>query len=136
MIIYCDGGSRGNPGPSASAFVATVDDEVVYREGKYLGIETNNVAEYNAVIMALTWVKDSSPTGEVIINLDSQLIERQINGQYKVKDAKLIKLHDKVKSILNELKTKPKFIWNYRNGNELADDLVNEELDAHKGSAK
>jgi ribonuclease HI len=132
MIIYCDGGSRGNPGPSASAFVATVIDEVVYREGKYLGIETNNVAEYNAVIMALTWVKDSSPTDEVIINLDSQLIERQINGQYKVKDSKLVKLHDKVKSILNELKTKPKFIWNYRNGNELADDLVNEELDAHK----
>jgi ribonuclease HI len=132
MIIYCDGGSRGNPGPSASAFVATVDDEVVYREGKYLGIETNNVAEYNAVIMALTWVKDSSPTDEVIINLDSQLIERQINGQYKVKDSKLVKLHDKVKLILNELKTKPKFIWNYRNGNELADDLVNEELDAHK----
>lgn len=82
--------------------------------------------------MALTWVKDSSPTGEVIINLDSQLIERQINGQYKVKDSKLVKLHDKVILILNELKTKPKFIWNYRNGNELADDLVNEELDAHK----
>lgn len=136
MIIYCDGGSRGNPGPSASAFVATVDDEVIYREGKYLGIETNNVAEYNAVIMALTWIKDSTPKDDVIINLDSQLIERQINGQYRVKDAKLIKLHDKVKLILNELKTKPKFIWNYRNGNELADDLVNEELDAHKGSAK
>ena len=132
MIIYCDGGSRGNPGPSASAFVATVDDEVIYREGKYLGIETNNVAEYNAVIMALTWIKDSTPKDEVIINLDSQLIERQINGQYKVKDSKLVLLHNKVKSILNELKVKPKFIWNYRNGNELADDLVNEELDAHK----
>lgn len=132
MIIYCDGGSRGNPGPSASAFVATVDDEVIYREGKYLGIETNNVAEYNAVIMALTWIKDSTPKVDIIINLDSQLIERQINGQYRVKDAKLIKLHDNVKSILKELKSKPKFIWNYRNGNELADDLVNEELDAHK----
>lgn len=136
MIIYCDGGSRGNPGPSASAFVATVDDEVIYREGKYLGIETNNVAEYNAVIMALTWIKDSTPKDEVIINLDSQLIERQINGQYKVKDSKLVLLHNKVKLILNELKVKPKFIWNYRNGNELADDLVNEELDAHKGGAQ
>lgn len=132
MIIYCDGGSRGNPGPSASAFVVTVDDEVIYREGKYLGIETNNVAEYNAVIMALTWIKDSTPKDDVIINLDSQLIERQINGQYKVKDSKLVLLHNKVKLILSELKVKPKFIWNYRNGNELADDLVNEELDAHK----
>ncbi len=132
MVIYCDGGSRGNPGHAASGFVATIDDEVVYREGKYLGIETNNVAEYNAVLMALNWIKDSSPVGEVIINLDSQLIERQINGQYKVKDAKLIKLHQKVKEIYASLKNKPKFIWNYRKDNELADDIVNEELDSHR----
>lgn len=130
MVIYCDGGSRGNPGHAASAFVATTDDEVVYREGKYIGITTNNVAEYTAVIMALKWISDSQPSGQVIINLDSQLIERQINGLYKVKDEKLQRLHLEVNDKLKLLKNKPKFVWNYRKDNELADDLVNEELDA------
>ena len=65
MIIYCDGGSRGNPGPAASAFVVTQDkqslspsgdEKVIYKEGKYLGIETNNVAEYTAVLLATEWL--------------------------------------------------------------------------------
>lgn len=129
MIIYCDGGSRGNPGPAASAFVATRKDEVLYKESKYLGIETNNVAEYNAVLIALDWIKDTSPKEEVIINLDSQLIERQINGFYKVKNLKLRELHEKVILKLKTINTKLNFVWNYRTDNELADNLVNEELD-------
>ena len=128
MIIFCDGGSRGNPGPAASAFVATEGKSVLYKESKYLGIKTNNVAEYMAVLMALSWIRDTTPKGEVIINLDSQLIERQINGFYKVKDEKLQKLHKEVKEKLTTLKRPPKFTWNYRTDNELADDLVNETL--------
>lgn len=136
MIIYCDGGSRGNPGPAASAFVATSDDEVVYKESKYLGHETNNVAEYNAVLIALNWIKDTSPQEEVIINLDSQLIERQINGFYKVKNEKLKILHDEVVSKLKDIKSKIQFVWNYRTDNELADNLVNEELDRSASTGK
>lgn len=129
MIIYCDGGSRGNPGPAASAFVATQDDSILEKRSKYLGLTTNNVAEYTAVIMALQWILESQLNGEIIFNLDSQLIERQINGFYKVKDSKLIALHNEVKLLIQRMEEKPRFLWNYRSGNTLADSLVNEELD-------
>ncbi len=129
MIVYCDGGSRGNPGPAASAFVATQDDSILEKRSKYLGLTTNNVAEYTAVIMALQWILESQINGEIIFNLDSQLIERQINGFYKVKDSKLIALHNEVKLLIQRMDEKPRFLWNYRSGNTLADSLVNEELD-------
>lgn len=129
MIIFCDGGSRGNPGPAASAFVVTKNDNVVAKGSKYLNIETNNVAEYSAVIMALNWLIDNNINEEIVINLDSQLIERQINGFYKVKNDRLILLNSEVKKKLSLIKSKIKFIWNYRSDNHLADTLVNEELD-------
>ena len=129
LIIYCDGGSRGNPGPAASAFVVTNGKVVIYKQGKYLGTETNNVAEYSAVLMALDWLIENETKEEVVFNLDSQLIERQINGFYKVKNEKLKKLFKDVKEKISKLKCKVKFMWNYRTDNELADTLVNEELD-------
>ncbi|MDO8340954.1 MAG: ribonuclease HI family protein [Candidatus Woesebacteria bacterium] len=136
MIIYCDGGSRGNPGPAASAFVAVKDDEILYKESKFLGTETNNVAEYQAVLMALNWIIDSNLKGELIVNLDSQLVERQINGKYKVKSEKLKKFHKKILEILTNNNLKIKFVWAYRSDNELADTLVNEELDASASTGK
>ncbi|AKM83089.1 hypothetical protein A2422_04580 [Candidatus Woesebacteria bacterium RIFOXYC1_FULL_31_51] len=136
MIIYCDGGSRGNPGPAASAFVAVKDNEIVYKESKFLGTETNNIAEYQAVLMALNWIIDSNLKGELIVNLDSQLVERQINGKYKVKSEKLKKFHKKILDILTNNNLKIKFIWAYRSDNELADTLVNEELDASASTGK
>lgn len=129
LIIYCDGGSRGNPGPAASAFVVTNDKVVVHKQGKYLGTETNNVAEYSAVLMALDWLIENETKEDVVFNLDSQLIERQINGFYKVKNEKLKELFNEVKEKKLKLKCKIKFMWNYRTDNELADTLVNEELD-------
>jgi len=125
MIIYCDGGSRGNPGPAASAFVVTEEKKVIYKESKYLGVETNNVAEYTAVLLAIEWLSDKKAKGEIIINLDSQLVERQLNGFWKIKSPKLKLLADEIKSKA----VKVKFVWNYRTKNILADDLVNEELD-------
>ena len=136
LIIYCDGGSRGNPGPAASAFVAVKDNEIVYKESKFLGTETNNIAEYQAVLMALNWIIDSNLKGELIVNLDSQLVERQINGKYKVKSEKLKKFHKKILDILTNNNLKIKFIWAYRSDNELADTLVNEELDASASTGK
>ena len=58
--IYCDGGARGNPGPGACAFVVMQDKTIVYKEAKYLGKVTNNVAEYNGVINALQWLQDNN----------------------------------------------------------------------------
>lgn len=132
MIIYCDGGSRGNPGNSASAIVVTVDEKVVYKESKFLGTNTNNVAEYNAVLLAVNYLINNNIKNEVIINLDSQLVERQLNGFYKVKDLKLKELFENIKNNITNNNLKTKFVWGYRSKNKLADELVNVELDQHE----
>lgn len=140
LVIYCDGGSRGNPGPAASAFVATQKNpskdeagEVVYKESKYLGVETNNVAEYEAVLLAITWLSKqlliTNYQLPIIINLDSQLIERQLNGFYKVKNQKLKVLFDQIKLLIHNSSLLISFKWGYRTNNTLADALVNETLD-------
>lgn len=131
MIIYCDGGSRGNPGNSASAFVVVDNNKVIHKESKFLGINTNNIAEYSAVKMAIDWLIKNSVKEEVTINLDSQLVERQLNGFYRVKDLKLKEIYDVVKIEIQKNNLKIKFIWGYRDKNEIADQLVNEELDKH-----
>ncbi len=135
-LIYCDGGSRGNPGPAASAFVVTnLKGKLIYSEGKYLGIETNNVAEYEAVLLAVNWIAKKQISNiklQITINLDSQLVERQLNGFYKIKSNKLIVLADKIKTIVNNNNLKITFVWGYREKNKLADSLVNETLDKSK----
>ena len=141
MIIYCDGGSRGNPGPAASAFVVTQDPsgaeagKAIFKEGKYLGIETNNVAEYTAVLLAIEWLASKYKvlsTKYIVINLDSQLVERQLNGKYRIRNMKLKDLHDKIKMKIKESNLEINFVWGYREKNKLADDLVNETLDNAK----
>lgn len=133
MIIYCDGGSRGNPGHAASAIVVTdFGGNVIHSEGKYLGIETNNIAEYEAVLLAVNWLTKQEITKEklqITINLDSQLVERQLNGFYRVRDVNLQKIYNKVKNVIQENKLNIKFQWGYREKNKLADSLVNETLD-------
>lgn len=135
LIIFCDGGSRGNPGPAASAFVATVDGKAFYKKSKYLGIETNNVAEYMAVLLATKWLAKqfSIHNFQFTINLDSQLVERQLNNKYKIKNKNLKIIYDKIKLLINKDSLQIKFVWNYRDKNHLADSLVNEELDASTG---
>ncbi len=139
-IIFCDGGSRGNPGPAASAFVVVgQDNKLIYKEGKYLGIETNNVAEYSAVLLALNWLIKNSLTlnflsEKISFRLDSQLVERQLNGLYRVKDIKLKKLFDEIKKLIQEYNLKITFIWSYRDKNILADSLVNKTLDDNLNS--
>lgn len=132
MIIYCDGGSRGNPGNSASAIVVTDNEKVVYKESKFLGTSTNNVAEYNAVDLAVNYLIKNNIDTEVVINLDSQLVERQLNGFYKVKDLKLKEFFNEIKSKISKNNLKIKFVWGYRSKNKLADELVNVELDQHE----
>ena len=127
--IYCDGGSRGNPGPAASAIVVVEDNSKIFSASKYLGISTNNVAEYTALLMALKYVYDERPGDEVQIILDSQLVTRQMQGKYKVKDAKLLKLFQSAKEIERKL-SHVVYSWSAREGNEEADALVNVELDS------
>ena len=132
IIIYTDGGSRGNPGKAASAFVI-VDDvgEIIKEDSEYIGTNTNNVAEYTAMILALSSAKK---LGVKIVTCysDSELMIKQINGEYKVKKEHLKKLYDNIK-VLCESFSKITFI-NVRRTNNMvqrADFLVNQCLDDH-----
>jgi len=136
LIIYCDGGSRGNPGPAASAFVVTEKEKVIDKGSKFLGRETNNVAEYSAVKLAIEWISQNLDKlvfhDLIIVNLDSQLVERQLNNVYKIKNEKLKIIYNEIKSLITNTKLNVRFVWNYREKNQLADSLVNLELDKNK----
>lgn len=129
MKIYCDGGSRGNPGPAASAFVAYDNDgNVLCKSAKYLGVATNNVAEYTALVMALLWL-DEYATEETEIILDSELVKKQMTGEYKIKSDTLRALAMRAKDLENGMKIKVSYTHTLRDGNSEADALVNEKLD-------
>ncbi len=129
IIIYTDGGSRGNPGPSASGvYFETLDKKY----GNYLGETTNNVAEYEAIIFALKKVKaligkDNADKTEIEINSDSQLIISQLNGEFKLKEESLWKYFIEIWNLRQDFKN---VFFNYipREKNKIADLMVNETL--------
>ncbi len=134
IFIYCDGGARGNPGPAASAFVDIQDGKVIHKASKYLGKATNNIAEYGSVLLALSWLFKNYKNVldlKVIVNLDSELVTKQMSGLYKVKNTKLKEMYVKGKGIESMLSTKVLYKWTPRDKNRLADFLVNKELDKH-----
>jgi len=128
-IIYTDGGSRGNPGPSALGVVVTEESGKVLKEySHYLGEVTNNQAEYEAVIFALQKAKQLG-IKEVELRVDSELIGRQLLGKYKIKDPDLQPLFLKAWNLrLDYDKVDIKIIP--REQNKKADKLVNRELDS------
>jgi len=128
-IIYTDGGSRGNPGPSALGVVVTEESGKVLKEySHYLGEVTNNQAEYEAVIFALQKAKQLR-IKEVELRVDSELIGRQLLGMYKIKDPDLQPLFIKAWNLrLDYDKVDIKIIP--REQNKKADKLVNRELDS------
>ena len=135
MTIKCDGGSRSNPGPAASAFAVWQGTDLIYRQGLFLGIATNNQAEYKAVIASLQWLaaQDRLPD-KVTWKLDSMLVVEQIIGNWKVKDYKLRFLRDKCRELLAEIfpdSSAYQFMYIPRAQNVVADALVNETLDLH-----
>jgi len=128
LLVYTDGGSRGNPGPAA---IGVIIGEKEYTE--YLGETTNNVAEYQAVIFALKKIKHLLGRGklkdtEVIINIDSELIVNQLNGHYKILEPELQSLFMEIWNLKFDF---PKLIFNHipREKNSRADKLVNQVLD-------
>jgi len=130
--LFSDGGSRGNPGPAASAFVAEKNGKIIYCESKYLKIQTNNVAEYSAVELALSWLNKYSKKNKidsVIFHLDSLLIVNQLSGVFKIKSESLKKYFLNVKGLENNINCKIKYVHVYREKNKMADLLVNKCLD-------
>ncbi len=125
--IFCDGGSRGNPGPAASGVVfIDADSNVVAEYSKYLGIQTNNYAEYSAVLLALDNISEYKDM-KIEFYLDSQLVEKQLNGEYRVKNANISPLY---REIINKIVGLDiSFTHVYRSDNKLADEQVNICLD-------
>ena len=127
--IYTDGGSRGNPGPAASGAVLFAGDGTVLAEiGEYLGIATNNVAEWSALVSGLQRARELG-VEDIAIRMDSELVVRQVTGVYRVKHADLIPLHAKAKSLLRTFKSVD-IRHVPRKQNAAADAVVNQCLDA------
>jgi ribonuclease HI len=99
LKIYSDGASRGNPGPSAIAFIVLTDDnQTLKRYAKFVGTKTNNQAEYEALIAALEYAHKSF-LQKVTCHLDSELVVKHLNGEYKVKNPELKSLWTKVQKL-------------------------------------
>ncbi|MBI4035657.1 ribonuclease HI family protein [Candidatus Daviesbacteria bacterium] len=106
LVIYTDGASRGNPGPSSYGY--TLSDgsgNLIYEEGKYIGITTNNVAEYTAVYEALKYIKGKYDRMKIELELfaDSKLVVEQLSGRFKVKSEHLKPLIEKIRLLSQQL---------------------------------
>lgn len=130
VIIYSDGGSRGNPGPSASGFVVMNQFEHVLHEGgMYLGITTNNQAEYHGVRLGLEKALEMK-VKTVDFRIDSMLVVNQLNGIYTIKNRELWPIHERIKELVTHF-DKVTFTHVKREFNQLADGMVNKILNAH-----
>jgi len=128
IVIHTDGGSRGNPGPSAAGYVImTLDGVVVETGGEYLGITTNNQAEYQAVRYALQQAKKYHPR-QIKFKIDSQLVVNQMNGAYRIRNRDLWPIHASIRDLIAGF-DKVTFEHIYREDNKLADSQVNLILD-------
>lgn len=129
ILIYTDGGSRGNPGPAASGYVV---DGKPY--GVYLGVATNNVAEYTAILRALEQARADAGANvgscSVEVRMDSQLAQRQLIGRYKMKNTGLRPIFDQIKILAQQFGSVT-FVHIPREENTLADAEVNRVLDSH-----
>ncbi|NCN07453.1 ribonuclease HI family protein [Candidatus Falkowbacteria bacterium] len=126
VILHSDGGARGNPGPAGIGVVLEIGDKKKLFK-KYIGESTNNQAEYQALILGLEEAIKAKAE-EVDCYLDSELVVKQLNHEYKVKNAGLASLFVKVHNLSQQFK-KIKFIHVFRESNVEADKLVNEAID-------
>jgi len=129
ITIYTDGGARGNPGEAAYGFVVYKDGEKIYNEGEYLGVQTNNYAEYMAVINAFRWVKKNLGENlQIKLYCDSLLVASQLTGKFRIK-------HPAIKPLVEKAKGLESFFQNVeyfhvlREKNKEADAMVNKALD-------
>lgn len=133
--IYSDGGSRGNPGPSAAAFVImNGHDEIVDQGGVYLGITTNNQAEYHGVRLGLEKALEYN-IRSIECRVDSMLVVNQLKGLYKIKNRELWPINERITSLVAQF-DKVTFTHVPRELNTFADSLVNKLLDEHKNDPR
>ena len=129
VVVHVDGGARGNPGPAAAAaVVSSPDGDVLDEASELLGVVTNNVAEYRGLLLGLERARALGADEVEVVN-DSELVARQVNGEYKVKHPDMKPLHAAAREALGSFRT-----WSMRSvpraRNAAADALVNQALDA------
>ena len=129
VVVHVDGGARGNPGPAAAgAVVSTPDGQVLTDAAEAIGVATNNVAEYRALLLGLARARELGASEVEVVN-DSELVAKQVNGLYKVKHPDMKPLHAEAKQALKGFER-----WSIRSvpraRNAHADALVNQALDA------
>jgi ribonuclease HI len=134
LIIHSDGGARGNPGPSGIGYVISDGEKKIFENNTYLGIGTNNQAEYQALNMALEYVVGNDLILEQLFcYLDSELVVKQLNGHYKIKDSILQKLALEIFTKLKVIKDRGclniSIIHILRSENKSADKLANLAMD-------
>lgn len=129
LIVEADGGSRGNPGISgAGAVVIDSENGKVLREiSEAVGIATNNVAEYTALLLGLEAAFDIDPTASVLVRMDSKLVVEQMSGRWKIKHPDMMALGSKVQKLISNQSVE--FVWIPREQNGLADALANKAMD-------
>lgn len=129
LVIHVDGGARGNPGPAAiAAVLSTPEGDVVADAKEAIGVATNNVAEYKALLLGLAKARELGADEVEVVN-DSELVQKQINGEYKVKHPDMKPLYAQSVEALRDFSS-----WTVRSvpraQNKDADALVNQALDA------
>lgn len=130
--IYTDGGSLNNPGPAAYAFIIYLNEKIIFKQAEKIGVATNNVAEYTALIKALEKIKElmvkSLDVKSIVFFSDSFLMINQINGLFKVKNAVIREFILKIRILEQEIKLPIIYKHIPREQNTLADSLVKEQL--------
>jgi len=130
--LFTDGGARGNPGPAAYGYVLEAEDGTILdARGEAIGVATNNVAEYRALLAGLEKAVELG-LGDVEVVSDSELLVKQMRGEYKIKNEALRELADEAERLEDRL-GRVTYTAVRREHNELADRLVNEALDATSG---
>ena len=131
LTLYTDGASRGNPGPSSYGFsIRDTKGKVLYEEGKYLGVATNNFAEYSGILNALRYIHSNiSSASDITCYMDSKLVVEQLSGGFKIKSPNLKPLIFEIKKLEKKLGT---ITYNHipRSLNGDADNLANIALDS------
>ena len=135
IIIYTDGGARGNPGPAgAGAYITDEAGKEIKGVSKFLGVRTNNYAEYEAVILGLSELKNNFQRGEknvsIEMKMDSELVARQLSGKYQIKEESLFPLFIKIWNMKVADFPEISFTHIPREKNKEADRLANEAMDS------
>ncbi len=130
LIVFTDGASRGNPGPASYGFTISKESgQLIYQEGKHIGVTTNNVAEYTAVLKSLQYLKEKFDSDlEVIFYMDSKLVVEQLSGRFKIKSEHLKGIIYKINQ-LARLFGKVSYNHVPRELNKQADKMANIALD-------